>query len=40
MRSVYLKGSGFHDLLPQFFALCACALAMNSWAVLSYRKTT
>lgn len=40
MRGVYLKGSGFHDLQPQFFALCACALVMNGWAVLSYRKTT
>lgn len=40
MRSVYLKGSGFRDLQPQFLALCACALVMNGWAVLSYRKTT
>lgn len=39
-RSVYLKGSGFRDLQPQFLALCACALVMNGWAVLSYRKTT
>lgn len=39
MRRVYLKGSGLQDLVPQFFALCACAVVMNGWAVLSYRKT-
>ncbi len=38
MRSVYLKGSGILDLLPQFFALCGFAVAMNTWAVLSYKK--
>lgn len=38
MRMVYLKGSGFDQLLPQFFALCGFAVAFNIWAVASYRK--
>ena len=38
MRMVYLKGSGFFDLLPQLFALLAFAFVFNSWAVISYRK--
>jgi len=38
-RMVYLKGSGFSDLIPQFFALCGFAVFFNSWAVWSYRKT-
>ena len=39
LRMIYLKGSGFMDLLPQFFSLVAFALFFNGWAVLSYRKT-
>lgn len=39
MRLVYLKGSAFGEMIPQFFALCGFALAFNLWAVLSYRKT-
>ena len=38
MRMVYLKGSGFADLLPQLGALVAFALLLNGWAVWSYRK--
>jgi len=38
-RMVYLKGSGFGDLLPQFFALGGFAIFFNIWAVLSYKKT-
>lgn len=38
MRMVYLKGSGFADLLPQMGALVAFALVLNGWAVWSYRK--
>ncbi|WP_373723494.1 ABC transporter permease [Bacteroides heparinolyticus] len=38
MRLVYLKGSTFAELLPQFFSLCAFALVLNTWAVLSYKK--
>ncbi|MDR2406971.1 MAG: ABC transporter permease [Bacteroidales bacterium] len=37
-RMVYLKGSGFFDLLPQFFALLGFAVFFNVWAVLSYKK--
>jgi len=38
VRLIYLKGSGFTDMLPQFFALAFLALFFNTWAVLSYRK--
>ncbi|MCD8309955.1 MAG: ABC transporter permease, partial [Prevotellaceae bacterium] len=40
MRLIYLKGSAFTELIPQFLALCAFALALNVWAVLSYRKSS
>jgi len=40
MRMIFLKGSGFIELLPQFIALFGIALFFNTWAVLSYRKTT
>lgn len=40
MRLVYLKGSAFRDMLPQFFALCAFAIGLNAWAVASYRKNS
>ncbi len=39
MRLVYLKGSVFGEMIPQFFALCGFAFAFNTWAVLSYRKS-
>lgn len=38
MRQIYLKGSSFGDLLPQFFTLCAFAIVMNIGAILSYKK--
>ena len=38
MRMVYLKGSSFSELLPHFRALCLFAMALNLWAILSYRK--
>ncbi|OQA85846.1 MAG: Inner membrane transport permease YbhR [Bacteroidetes bacterium ADurb.Bin234] len=38
VRLIYLKGSGFTDMLPQFFSLTFLALFFNTWAVLSYRK--
>ena len=38
MRMVYLKGSGFADLLTQFSALAVFTVTINLWAVLSYRK--
>lgn len=40
MRQVYLKGSEFHDLLPQLGALCSFAVVLNVWAVLSYKKSS
>jgi ABC-2 type transport system permease protein len=39
MRLVYLKGSGFGQLIPQFVALCGFAAAFNLWAVASYKKS-
>lgn len=38
-RMIFLKGSRFIDMLPQFFALCGFAVFFNVWAVLSYHKT-
>lgn len=40
MRMVYLKGSGFSDLLPQLGALLAFAVFFNVWAVRSYKKSS
>lgn len=40
MRLVYLKGSGFFQMIPQFFALFCFALFFNVWAILSYRKSS
>lgn len=40
LRTVYLKGGGFSDLLPQFWALVGFALFFNAWAVMSYRKNS
>lgn len=39
MRMVYLKGSAFTDLLPYLRALGIFAIALNLWAVLSYKKS-
>ncbi len=39
MRLVYLKGSGFGQLITQLFALCGFAVVFNAWAVASYRKS-
>ncbi|MCC8087955.1 MAG: ABC transporter permease [Rikenellaceae bacterium] len=39
MRSIYLKGSGISELLPQLLALSTFAVVFNGWAVLSYRKS-
>ena len=39
MRALYLKGSSFADLLPQFGALALMAVGLGAWAVVSYRKT-
>lgn len=40
MRLVYLKGSTFKDLIPQFMVLSGFAIGLSSLAVLSYKKTT
>lgn len=39
MRAIYLKGSGFTQLLKEIIVLIAFAGFFNTWAVLSYRKT-
>lgn len=39
MRTIYLRGGGFTDLLPQLGALLGFALFFNLWAVKSYRKS-
>ena len=39
LRNIYLKGSGFLDLLPDFIALSAMMLFFNVWAVRSYKKS-
>ncbi|MCD7898336.1 MAG: ABC transporter permease [Bacteroides sp.] len=39
MRSIYLKGSGIMELLPQLFALGGFALFFNIWAIFSYKKS-
>ncbi|WP_455586392.1 ABC transporter permease [Bacteroides sp.] len=38
MRSVYLRGGGIGDLLPELGALLAFALLANIWAVKSFKK--
>ena len=40
LRMVFLKGSNFNELLPQFMALSGFALFFNSWAIWSYRKSS
>jgi ABC-2 type transport system permease protein len=40
MRSVYLKGSGITEMIPKFMALCGFAVGLNTWAVMSYRKSS
>lgn len=38
MREIYLKGSTFAQLLPQFIPLCLYGAAAGLWAVASFRK--
>ena len=40
MRTIYLRGGGFAELLPQLGALLVFALVFNLWAVKSYRKSS
>lgn len=39
VRLIVMKGSGFADLLPQFFCICGFALVFNIWAIVNYDKT-
>jgi len=39
MRMVFIKGSSWSDLSLQFASLGVFALALNAWAVVSYRKS-
>ena len=39
-RTVYLKGSGLDDLTTQLIALLLMAIALNGWAVFSYKKNS
>jgi ABC-2 type transport system permease protein len=40
MRMVYLKGSSLVHLSNQLIALLSFAVVLNSWAILSYRKSS
>ncbi|GBU20284.1 hypothetical protein R80B4_00160 [Fibrobacteres bacterium R8-0-B4] len=40
MRMVYLKGSSFSEMIPQFLALGAFAVVLNGWAILCYKKSS
>lgn len=39
IRMVYIKGSGWSDILPEIQAILAFGLVLNSLAILRYRKT-
>ena len=38
IRMIYLKGSGFRDILQYVYPLLAFFVVIIGWAVLSYRK--
>ena len=40
MRTIYLRGGGISDLLPQLGALLCFAFVFNLWAVRSYKKSS
>lgn len=40
LRMVFLKGSSFNELIPQFLALGSFAIFFNGWAIWSYRKSS
>ena len=40
IRHIYLKGSSFTDIIPQVYALCIFAVVSNTWAIISYKKTS
>ena len=40
IRMVYLKGSQFADLTPQFLIICLFAIFFNTLAIIGYRKSS
>ena len=38
IRAVFIKGSTFMDLLPDFYKIVGFAVFFNSWAIFNYRK--
>jgi ABC-2 type transport system permease protein len=38
IRAIYIKGSSFSDLLPEFYAMIAFAVGFNFLAIRNYRK--
>jgi len=40
IRTVFVRGGGFHDVAHQVLALLAIGSAMAAWAVQSYKKNT
>ncbi|MFV0537870.1 MAG: ABC transporter permease [Dysgonomonas sp.] len=40
IRMIYMKGSGFMDILPNLAKILGFVVAFNFFAILSYRKTT
>jgi len=40
VRLIYLKGSGFEDILPNLLRITGFAVVFNILAILSYRKTS
>ncbi len=38
IRTIFIRGGTFSDVLPQILALVVFALIMDVWAVISYRK--
>ncbi len=38
IRTIFVRGGGLFDILPQVLALVAFAVVMDVWAVISYRK--
>ncbi|MDE6440107.1 MAG: ABC transporter permease [Bacteroidales bacterium] len=39
VRLIVMKGSGFADLVPQFFCILGFAVVFNVWAIFGYDKT-
>lgn len=39
IRLIFIKGSGFFDIIPQLVTIILFAIIFNIWAIISYRKT-